>query len=338
MKSVVSLFSGAGGMDLGFIAAGYQVLYANDHNKHACESYKSNIGNHIVHDSIKNIDVADIPDSDVIIGGPPCQGFSVAGKMSADDERSQLVYDFAEIVVKKSPKAFVMENVDHLGKSPSFSKTKNSLLEIFKQAGYTVEVGILLASDFGVPQRRKRFFMIGVKSKSNDCSLIPTPTGEHAPTARDILQSFPPAGSKGNERTTNAKINFASNPVMRKSPYAGMMFNGLGRPIDLDRPVQTLAASFGGNKTPIIDINQLRDNEEPWIEKYHQWLSDGNEPNLGQAPSFLRRMTIDECIAFQDFPRDYELKGPVSSMFRQIGNAVPPGLAEAVASNLLVHI
>jgi DNA (cytosine-5)-methyltransferase 1 len=338
MNTVTSLFSGAGGMDLGFINADFHVIYANDYDKHACLTYEKNIAPHIVNESIKTVDYDSIPESDVIIGGPPCQGFSVAGKMSSADERSQLVYDFARVVVAKKPRAFVMENVDHLGKSPRFATTRNSLEKIFTDAGYTVEDGILMASDFGVPQRRKRYFMVGVRKKVSDIPLLPTPNGQKAPTARDILLSFPPPGEPGNNRITNAKINFASRPIMRKSPYAGMLFNGAGRPVDLNRPVQTLAASFGGNKTPIVDERELRDGKSSWIENYHIKLTEGQKPVAGTAPDFLRRMTIDECIVFQDFPRNYNLQGPKSSMFRQIGNAVPPGLANAVALQLLKHL
>ena len=117
-----------------------------------------------------------------------------------------------------------------------------------------------------------------------------------------------------------------------------MLFNGLGRPVDLNRPVQTLAASFGGNKTPIIDERELRAGKPSWIENYHIKLSEGHKPDVGTAPDFLRRLTIDECIVFQDFPRNYDLTGPNSSIFRQIGNAVPPGLAKAVALQLLKHL
>lgn len=337
IPTVVSLFSGAGGMDLGFIKAGYEVIYANDNDKHACATYRENIGNHIVEASIHDIDIDSIPDCDVIIGGPPCQGFSVAGKMSAEDERSQLVYDFADVVSAKMPRAFVMENVDHLGKSPRFEHTRNSLRKQFEKSGYIVKDAILISSDFGVPQRRRRYFMVGILKNETNEPFLPSPNGQIAPTARDILLSFPRPGEPGNERTINAKITLAAAPVMRKSPYAGMLFNGLGRSVDLDRPIQTLAATFGGNKTPVVDERELREEKKPWIIKYHSKLKDGGDSVFKEAPEFLRRLTVDECIAFQDFPRDYILHGPKSAMFRQIGNAVPPGLASAVSRQLRFH-
>jgi DNA (cytosine-5)-methyltransferase 1 len=338
MPTVASLFSGAGGMDLGFKSAGFEIVYANDFDKHACATYRENIGDHIVEASIEDIDVSTIPDCDVMIGGPPCQGFSVAGKMSLEDERSQLVYNFADIVLEKKPRAFVMENVDHLGKSPRFKLTRDSLRELF-ETDYFVQDGILVASDFGVPQRRRRYFMVGllkteIENQSTE-PFLPIPNGKIAPTSRDILLSFPPPGQEGNERTINAKITLAASPVMRKSPYSGMLFNGLGRPVDLNRPIQTLAATFGGNKTPVVDERELRNGEDPWIVDYHSKLNNGMQAVFKEGPDFLRRLTVDECIVFQDFPRNYVLHGPKSAMFRQIGNAVPPGLARVIAKQIL---
>ena len=140
-------------------------------------------------------------------------------------------------------------------------------------------------------------------------------------------------------RQVTAKIVLAENPIMRKSPYAGNIFNGAGRPIDLNRPVQTLPASMGGNKTPIVDERELREETKPWIVEHHAKLRQGMEIDPGvKPPEFLRRLTVDECIAFQDFPRDYNFQCPQSSIFRQLGNSVPPGLSEAIARQLLGHL
>ena len=376
MHTVVSLFSGAGGMDLGFVKAGYDITYANDNEKYACMTYRDNLGHHIHEGPITEVNLDDIPESDVIIGGPPCQGFSVAGRMSPDDERSQLVYDFADVVVAKKPRSFVMENVDHLGKSPRFAVTREALIQRFTEAGYTIDERILLASDYGVPQRRKRYFLIGVLDAVEDLDIFPPPCPGLEKTSREVLSDFFPPGEPGNERTINARITTAATPVMRKSPYSGMLFNGLGRPVDLDRPVQTLAATFGGNKTPIVDEWELRGAKKAkssscgmrgwnygdyplnWAVDYHHliikadtkahasscgsrgWNYGGKNrpPQFGQAPSRLRRLTVDESVALQGFPADYVLHGPTSALFRQLGNAVPPGLAKAVAEQLKLHL
>ena len=124
---------------------------------------------------------------------------------------------------------------------------------------------------------------------------------------------------------------------MRKSPYAGMMFNGLGRPMNLDAVSCTLPASMGGNKTPIIDSQLLADaNSDDWIKNYHDGLADGSIiPEYRPAPERLRRLTINEAALIQTFPRDYVFMGTKSAIYTQIGNAVPCKLAECVARSTL---
>ena len=128
----------------------------------------------------------------------------------------------------------------------------------------------------------------------------------------------------------NAKITLAKNPVLRKSPYAGMLVNGQGRPVNLASTVNTLTASMGGNKTPIIDENALRNGAKPWIEGYHERLVGGRGVE-DVVPAYLRRLTVTEAALLQTFPPSFVFEGPQSSKFRQIGNAIPPKLAESVA-------
>ena len=121
-----------------------------------------------------------------------------------------------------------------------------------------------------------------------------------------------------------AKITLARNPVKRKSPFAGMLLNGQGRVIDLGRPAPTLPATMGGNRTPIIDQDQLDYDFQPWIVKYHQRIvTEGREP-LKRLPKSarLRRLTVEEAATIQTFPRDLDWQGPQSAKFRRIGNAV----------------
>ena len=136
-----------------------------------------------------------------------------------------------------------------------------------------------------------------------------------------------------NPLTCTAKITFASTPVMRRSPYAGMIFNGMGRPIDIDGLANTLPASMGGNKTPIIDEEYLRDGAATnWIVEYHGELWNKKiTPQYGDAPPRLRRITINEAARLQTFPLTYQFKGNKSSVYKQIGNAVPCALAGKVA-------
>lgn len=258
----ISLFSGAGGLDTGAISAGADVVWANDMMKEACETYRTNIGNHIVQGDInEHLDeLKDFKDVDLVIGGPPCQGFSVAGKMDAHDKRSQLIWSYAQVISIIKPRAFIMENVKALGTIERWQNVRVSLLERFRELGYSVGFIILNASDFDVPQARERVFFIGFKGDSSaepDLEKMISPYRHKSITVREALNVLDKAGTGNNASVCNAKITLASNPILRKSPYAGMLFNGLGRPTKIDGYSATLPASMGGNKTPIIDENEL---------------------------------------------------------------------------------
>ena len=160
--SVVGLFSGCGGLDLGFKQAGFDILWANDFDKDSVETYKNNIGDHIVLGDITKISSKEIPSNfDVLLGGFPCQGFSVANsKRSMKDERNFLYLEMLRIIKDKKPKFFVAENVKGL-----LSMEKGAVIEMivkdFEKIGYKVDYRLLTASDYGVPQHRQRVFIIG---------------------------------------------------------------------------------------------------------------------------------------------------------------------------------
>lgn len=341
-KKAISLFSGAGGMDVGFMEAGFQIQWANDFDKDACATYRHNIGDHVVHGDIDELlnELNQFDDIDCLFGGPPCQGFSVAGRMDPNDDRSKLVFSFMEAVRLVKPKVFVMENVKALGTLSKFQLVREEIIKKAEELGYKTELMILNSKDFGVPQARERMFIVGYNSQSPNLCLSQKIQKFHeaSPTVREIIKPLGPAGSENNNKTVNAKISIAKSPVLRKSPYAGMLFNGQGRPLKLDSYSSTLHASMGGNRTPIIDEKQLYDDEPAWIEEYHAHLMAGGEPlDFDKAPKRLRRMTIDEAHLLQTFPPSYEFIGRQSSVFKQIGNAVPCNLARAVG-RLVVSI
>lgn len=143
-------------------------------------------------------------------------------------------------------------------------------------------------------------------------------------------------GTELNPKTCNAVVTLAENPVMRRSPYAGMIFNGLGRPLNPNVPCATLPASMGGNKTPIIDERQFYGDGLSWVEEYHSHLSSGGRPyGMNDTPEYIRRLTLNEAQILHTFPEDYDFAGGKSAIYRQIGNAVPCGLAEAVAKTTM---
>ena len=160
--TVISLFAGAGGMDLGFQKAGFKIIWANDFDKDSVDTYKKNIGNHIVLDDIKDIPSSVIPNNpDVVIGGFPCQGFSINNKKrSMDDERNHLYKEMLRIIKDKKPKYFVAENVKGI-LSLEMGGVIKLIVNDFKKIGYDVDYKLLTASDYGVPQNRQRVFIIG---------------------------------------------------------------------------------------------------------------------------------------------------------------------------------
>lgn len=335
----LSLFTGAGGMDVGFVANGFDVILANEIDADAIQTYKANHpATQIISGDI-NSNFAEFSkhenEIDLVFGGPPCQGFSVAGKMDPNDVRSKLIWSFLKVVEIVKPKIFVMENVKALAVLGKWDSIKKQFLETAQSLDYDCKYIVLNASDYGVPQKRERVFFIGTRIGKIDSKIIKTyfeKAKEKPISVRDALAPFM-AGELENPITCTAKITYAGKPIMRKSPYAGMLFNGMGRPIDVDGLANTLPASMGGNKTPIVDEEYLRDRSAlDWIKEYHGGLwSKKTMPQFGEAPKRLRRITIDEAARLQTFPYTYNFRGGKTSIYKQIGNAVPCLLAEKVA-------
>lgn len=344
----ISLFSGAGGMDIGFENAGIQIIFANEIMKEAAETYKANHPNRqIIHNDINNImdKMEEFRGIDLVFGGPPCQGFSVAGKMNPDDKRNQLIMTFLDVVEKVQPKVFIMENVKALGVLEKWESIRKNYLKRAKQLGYHCIPFILNAVEYGVSQKRERVFFIGMKEnldpffEQNLKKLIEQQKSE-APIIKDLLSTLDRAGTEQNPNTCTAKITFAAHPIIRKSPYAGMYFNGQGRPINIDGYSNTLPASMGGNKTPFIDEEYLYGKaKNDWVVDYHKGLLDGSIiPESKNAPSRLRRITIKEAAKIQTFPDNYIFCGNKGKIYTQIGNAVPCKMAEAVAKAVINYL
>ena len=175
---IISLFSGAGGLDLGLIQAGNEVIWANDIDKDAVATYRENIGDHIVCDDIKNINIYDLPEADVVVGGFPCQGFSLANrKRTLEDERNQLYKFFYSTIKIKQPKFFIAENVRgilSLGKGEVIKQ----IVSDFEEAGYITTVNLVNMANYGVPQTRQRVLIIGQRKDYGEEMLFqfPQPT------------------------------------------------------------------------------------------------------------------------------------------------------------------
>lgn len=341
--SAISLFSGAGGLDIGFKKAGVNVLWANEIDKDAVLTYQANHPDTpIQKGSITELytELEEYKGTDILFGGPPCQGFSVAGKMDPFDIRSTLIWNYLDAVDIVRPKAFVMENVKALATNQKWKDVREKFITISRDMGYDCYSFILNSSHYGVPQKRERVFFVGFDKKELNYSKFLSRIENHKEyplPVKDIISQLGPAGTTTNPLTCTAKITLAVNPVLRKSPYAGMLFNGAGRPLDLDGASNTLPASMGGNKTPIIDELLLYDEDaDNWVVNYHQALIKGNiSPEFRKAPDRLRRLTTKEAALIQTFPENYIFKGSKTSIYKQIGNAVPIKLAKAVASAVI---
>lgn len=338
----ISLFSGAGGLDVGFERAGFVTVFANEFDHDAAEAWRANRPDcpHVMVEGDINSHFNELRKfecADILFGGPPCQGFSVAGKMNPDDPRSNLVWRFMDAVETIRPKVFVMENVAALGALDRWREVRSGLVERAMRMGFDTSLQVHHASQYGVPENRDRMIFIGVRKGEGNIEDFNAQLAKHRkkpPTVRQVLLSAGRFGSEENPETCTAGISLAQHPVMRRSPYAGMLVNGAGRPIDLDGIAPTLPASMGGNKTPIVDEKALNAPElANWFVQYHQRLQTGKaSPQTTNVPNYLRRLTVKESALIQTFPPKYVFVGKKTKQYRQIGNAVPCLFAYAVAS------
>ena len=297
---VVSLFSGAGGLDLGFKMAGHEIVWADDLYVDAVETYRRNLGDHIVCRDISEIKSEEIPECDIMIGGFPCQGFSVANmNRYAGDQRNGLYKQLLRVVGDKKPKFFLAENVKGITNLDK-GKVFEMILKDFSDIGYKVKYEIMNAADYGVPQTRQRVIIIGVRKDINFEYVFPEPT--HDKGGKGGLPHWVSVGEAMSAIPDPDKPNDLPNHVYSKYK---LQFNGyLGhRPLDPDKPAPTVTAR-GDNKGGVVILPH---------------------------PNGQRRMSCRELAAVQGFPLDYEFSGNNSSVYRQIGNAVPPLLGFAVA-------
>ena len=317
----IELFAGAGGLSLGLEAAGFVPAAAVEFVPDACATYRSeHPGAKVFQADISTVDFRAMRGCFALVaGGPPCQPFSVGGKrLSADDPRNGIP-QFLRALGELRPKAFIMENVAGM----AAGARQPYLLAVTAQMehlGYSTTWQVLEAADYGVPQTRRRLFVVGTTTGTR----FSFPAPSHGLVVRRPHRS---AGSViGNQAppgTPNtAIVTYALRPSMRPSGYHGHLYNGGGRPIELTRPAPTMLASMGGNKTPWVDTLGI-------VTEYHAHLRAGGSPRRGLVPG-ARRITVEEAALLQSFPAGIAFAGRRSSQYRQVGNAVPPVLAEQV--------
>jgi len=358
--SVVSLFSGGGGLDLGFKKAGFDIQWAIDNDKNAVSTYKANIGNHIICDDINAIDLATIPHADVVIGGPPCQSFSLAGKRDVEDERGQLVWRYIQIIEHIEPKAFVFENVTGLlsAKNAKGEKVIELLKSAFIEIGYSISTKVVNTADYGIPQKRKRVIIVGLRNRE----FFEFPAATHCEdgsnlkryvSVEEALGDLPLAVSEEKETTKYL--------VEPQSEYQKIM-RGKGEITEHIIPQMSELDKYiishvkpGGNYMDVpADVNSARirrlQRDGGHTTCYGRLRPDApsytintyfNRPNVGCNIHYSadRLITVREALRLQSFPDSYKL---VSSSKQGknliVGNAVPPILAEIIAQKLKEYI
>ena len=359
--SVVSLFSGGGGLDLGFKKAGYNILWAIDNNQDAVNTYKANIGDHIICDDINKVDISTIPHTDIVIGGPPCQSFSLAGKRHVEDSRGQLVWRYINIIEEIKPKAFLFENVTGLlsAKNSNGEKILSLLQQAFKDIGYTINTQVINAADYGIPQRRRRVIIVGLKGERQ--FLFPKPTHNESgnglkkyTSVQEALGDLPETISNENGmvqylcevqtdyqkkmRGTQKSVTEHFMPQMSElDKYIIAHVKPGGNYMDIPSNVNSARIRRlqrdGGHTTCYGRLSP--DKPSYTINTYF------NRPNVGCNIHYSkdRLITVREALRLQSFPDSYKIVSS-SKQGRNliVGNAVPPLLAEILANSLKSYI
>lgn len=328
MVRAIDLFAGAGGLSLGLIEAGVDVVAAVEWDHDAAETYRLNIGDHMIEADIMTIDPDDLPECDLIAGGPPCQGFSYAGKRDPDDPRNRLWEHYLRIVDAKRPAFVLIENVPGILRSVEHHGIVNALANL----GYHATVIRLNAVDHGVPQRRKRVFYIA--NSIGIANPVPMPT--HVDTGRrsegqTLLPGFAHAV------TVRQALGIGGQMTHKYSVTDRLASDGRTSPwYDGDHePARSI--SHEPHKLVIAD----RGLEHHWLADQYDVaptiqcdsrVSKPGHHGPGEPRMMLRRLTPEECAVLQDFPPGFVFTGSKSSKHRQIGNAVPRGLARAIGT------
>lgn len=325
--SCVDLFAGAGGLSLGLHAAGFQVEAAVEVDSDACQTFGSMFrGACLLDETILGLDLTRYEGVDLVAGGPPCQPFSSGGKRLADKDLRNLIPEYVRVVRELRPRAFLMENVFGLG-SGSRRPYLASVLQELESIGYNVAWKVLNAADYGIPQKRRRLFVVGMQAGEY---RFPEPTHGPGRASRHVAVNDVLNIAEVHGEPNPSKVVYAKNPDIRPRPFDGQLFNGGGRPIDSAAPSHTILASAGGNKTHFVDTLGV-------VPEYHRHLLSGGKPRRGQVEG-ARRLTVRESALLQTFPPETSFYGSRSSQYSQIGNAVPPKLAEVIGRSIADHL
>ena len=320
--SFIDLFAGSGGFSLGFCKAGFKNIFSVEYDHEICETYRHNFPTH----NLVECDITKLDDQtilslvnnqkiDVVIGGPPCQGFSMAGNIGrqfVDDPRNHLFKEFVRVVKLVKPSCFVMENVARLYTRLK-GQTREEIKRQFEALGYVVEARIICAADYGVPQNRHRVLFVGRKT-NNIMFPIRFPKKVNGPlkTIKDAIENYPPLASGETSSIPNHEAMAHSERMLEKMSYV----------------------NDGGNRN---DIPQKLRPAKGDVRKYIRY--DSTKPSIcitGDMRKVFhynqnRALTVRELAAIQTYPDNFVFLGSKIKQQQMVGNSVPPLLAQAIA-------
>jgi DNA (cytosine-5)-methyltransferase 1 len=334
----ISLFSGCGGMDFAAEAAGADVIFSNDIDHDSCETLRKYFPQTTVFEG----DIADLesfPEADMVIGGYPCQSFSLGGRRNPEaDPRTKLYLHFVRCIEQVRPRFFVAENVSGLKGLKNGLFFREQLAE-FERQGYRVSTMLLNAQDFGVPQIRRRLLIVGVRNDLNQVFTFPNPTHGIRTRKHPNLLPFASHGEAIRDLPLWPTGEFYERPHDPKG-HMSWYFMSRNRKKKWDEPAFTVVANWRhitlhpGGPTMQLTWSNLADGfKQRWdfTEEFEHLAADPTRPVL----PIPRRLSWRECARIQTFPENFEPVGDVQSKFQQIGNAVPPRLGEAVFQHLI---
>lgn len=307
---VVDLFSGAGGMTVGFSDPAYRILFGVEWDKYAAQTYSANFKHPMLNEDICKLDVNQLVSTygkaDVVIGGPPCQGFSMAGKRNTNDPRNSLFMEYIRFVQAFEPKYFVMENVPGI----LTMKTDDGTLVIdiicaeIDKIGYNLKWKVLLACDYGVPQKRRRVIFLGYKKG------LPEPEHPEPTHSKDTYVCM-------------RDVLAPRETVPDKYYHSQKMIDGFNT-----RKIRNQANGKGFGAQIIRD-------DEPCFTISARYYKDGSDALVRYSEDKMRRLTEKEAARVQSFPETFVWPCSGVQTYKQIGNAVACKMGDAIASSLL---
>lgn len=340
--TVLDLFCGCGGLSLGFEQAGYDVLAGIDVWKDALVTYQANHKNSkAIQADLMTLQPEEVSKTigttsvDVIIGGPPCQGFSIAGKRIIDDERNKLYKSFVRMVEYFKPKAFVMENVPNI-LTMGEGIIKESILRDFENLGYNVSTKVLLASNYGVPQNRRRAVFVGLLNGLE--YQYPGPTTLTPVTAKDAISDLP-------EDTLAEGASYVTAPQSEfqkqiRQGSTGVYNHEITIHTEQTQRIIAMVPDGGNYKDLPEELQNTRKVHIAWTRLNSQrpsiTIDTGHFHHFHYK--YNRVPTVRESARFQSFPDTFVFIGNKTSKLKQVGNAVPPMMAKEIALQLQKYL